>query len=235
MVIPKGFFPQQDTGLIIGVTEAAPDVSFARMSTLQQQAVGRGPEGSGRRSPSPRSSAPTGPTPPPTAGGSRSRSSRATSGMRTPHEIIARLQPKLGQVRRHRRVPAGGPGPPDRRRGRAARSTSTRWRTRTRPSSPPGRRSSLAKLRTLPELRNVATDQLGEGPVTLAQHRPRHRLAARHLHPGHRRHALRRVRPAPGLDDLHPAQPVPGHPRGESGSGDGPELPRPDLRPQRLG
>ena len=33
---PKGFFPQQDTGLILGVTQAGPDVSFTRMSELQQ-------------------------------------------------------------------------------------------------------------------------------------------------------------------------------------------------------
>jgi len=36
-VVPKGFFPQQDTGLIVGVTEAAPDVSFPRMMQLEQQ------------------------------------------------------------------------------------------------------------------------------------------------------------------------------------------------------
>ena len=30
-VIPKGFFPQQDTGLIIGTAEAAQDISFADM------------------------------------------------------------------------------------------------------------------------------------------------------------------------------------------------------------
>jgi hydrophobe/amphiphile efflux-1 (HAE1) family protein len=30
--IPKGFFPQQDTGLIIGTSEAAQDISFAQMS-----------------------------------------------------------------------------------------------------------------------------------------------------------------------------------------------------------
>ena len=29
VVVPKGFFPQQDTGLMIGVTEAAQDISFA--------------------------------------------------------------------------------------------------------------------------------------------------------------------------------------------------------------
>jgi multidrug efflux pump len=32
VVAPKGFFPQQDTGLIIGVAEAAPDISYAAMS-----------------------------------------------------------------------------------------------------------------------------------------------------------------------------------------------------------
>jgi multidrug efflux pump len=35
--IPKGFFPQQDTGAILGVSEAAPDVSFSRMMELQRQ------------------------------------------------------------------------------------------------------------------------------------------------------------------------------------------------------
>jgi multidrug efflux pump len=37
LVIPKGFFPVQDTGEIQGVTEAAQSVSFARMVQLQQQ------------------------------------------------------------------------------------------------------------------------------------------------------------------------------------------------------
>jgi multidrug efflux pump subunit AcrB len=31
LVIPKGFFPQQDNGLIVGTTEAAPDISYAAM------------------------------------------------------------------------------------------------------------------------------------------------------------------------------------------------------------
>jgi hydrophobe/amphiphile efflux-1 (HAE1) family protein len=34
-VIPKGFFPIQDTGLIIGTSEAAQDISFAEMSRKQ--------------------------------------------------------------------------------------------------------------------------------------------------------------------------------------------------------
>ena len=36
-VIPKGFFPPQDTGIIIGVTDAAQDVSFDAMKRLQMQ------------------------------------------------------------------------------------------------------------------------------------------------------------------------------------------------------
>jgi hydrophobe/amphiphile efflux-1 (HAE1) family protein len=35
-VIPKGFFPEQDTGLIIGVSEAAQDISFQAMAERQQ-------------------------------------------------------------------------------------------------------------------------------------------------------------------------------------------------------
>jgi multidrug efflux pump len=34
--IPKGFFPEQDTGAITAVTEAAPDVSFPKMMELQR-------------------------------------------------------------------------------------------------------------------------------------------------------------------------------------------------------
>jgi multidrug efflux pump len=37
--IPKGFFPQQDTGLIIGVTQGSSDASFASMARLQEQVL----------------------------------------------------------------------------------------------------------------------------------------------------------------------------------------------------
>jgi hydrophobe/amphiphile efflux-1 (HAE1) family protein len=36
-VVPPGLFPQQDTGLLMGATEAAQDVSFTRMFELQTQ------------------------------------------------------------------------------------------------------------------------------------------------------------------------------------------------------
>ena len=38
-VTPKGFFPQQDTGLMFGTTEASQDVSFADMARKQQEIV----------------------------------------------------------------------------------------------------------------------------------------------------------------------------------------------------
>ena len=40
IVMPKGFLPLQDTGLITAVTEAGTDVSFAEMQRRQQR--GRG-------------------------------------------------------------------------------------------------------------------------------------------------------------------------------------------------
>ena len=36
IAIPKGFFPQQDTGLITGISEAGQDVSFAEMMRRQE-------------------------------------------------------------------------------------------------------------------------------------------------------------------------------------------------------
>jgi len=36
IIIPKGFFPAQDTGTVIGISEAAQDVSFKQMMRIQQ-------------------------------------------------------------------------------------------------------------------------------------------------------------------------------------------------------
>jgi multidrug efflux pump len=36
-VTPRGYFPQDDTGLVMGWTNAAPDISFKAMAELQQQ------------------------------------------------------------------------------------------------------------------------------------------------------------------------------------------------------
>ena len=39
VVVPKGFFPQQDTGMLSGITEASQDISFAAMSALLVDAI----------------------------------------------------------------------------------------------------------------------------------------------------------------------------------------------------
>jgi hydrophobe/amphiphile efflux-1 (HAE1) family protein len=39
VIIPKGFFPQQDTGLIVGVSESSQDISFEAMMRRQSQLV----------------------------------------------------------------------------------------------------------------------------------------------------------------------------------------------------
>jgi hydrophobe/amphiphile efflux-1 (HAE1) family protein len=39
VLIPKGFFPNEDTGMVFGFTQASPDVSFMGMADLQQRAA----------------------------------------------------------------------------------------------------------------------------------------------------------------------------------------------------
>ena len=40
MAVPKGFFPRQDTGALLGITEAAPSVSYAAMAERQHRLAG---------------------------------------------------------------------------------------------------------------------------------------------------------------------------------------------------
>ena len=84
----------------------------------------------------------------------------------------------------------------------------------------------LAALRKMPELKDVNTDQQTAGLELDRRRRSRHRVAARRDHARHRQHALRRVRAAPGGDDVHAAQPVP------RGARD-PARARPDARRAR--
>ena len=97
MWIPKGFFPQQDTGLITAVSEASPDVSFSRMMELQQKAADIvrvdpdvesvasfiGSDGSNPTTSSGRMSITL-----------KTRKERGSSAS----EVIARLQPKLREL-----------------------------------------------------------------------------------------------------------------------------------------
>jgi len=97
LVIAKGFFPLQDTGLITGVTEAAPDVSFQRMASRQEalaEAVREDPDVATVAS----FIGPDGTNPTVNTGrlsiALKPRSERKANAS----EIIARLQPRLAQV-----------------------------------------------------------------------------------------------------------------------------------------
>ncbi|HXZ17099.1 MAG TPA: efflux RND transporter permease subunit [Roseiarcus sp.] len=164
-IIPKGFFPQQDTGILYGTTEAAQDTSFPEMHRLQEEAgkvvmadpavdtIGMG-LGAG-------------------VGSTGQNQGRMFIALK-PHDernvsifqVIARLRPKLAQIRGLRTylfaaqdVTVG------------ARFARTQFQYTLQDVyldelnawAP----KILDKLKTLPELRDVATDQQNAG-TTLA-------------------------------------------------------------------
>jgi multidrug efflux pump len=97
VLVPKGFFPQQDTGLILGISEASPDASFLRMVDRQRalaDVVLQDPDVQGLAS-----FIGADGTNPTTNSGRlnitlKPRSQRDASAA----EIIARLQPRVAQV-----------------------------------------------------------------------------------------------------------------------------------------
>ena len=161
-IVPKGFFPQQDTGLITGVTEAAPDVSFPRMLELEQQisdVVRKDPDvdhvvsfigadgtnatvNSGRLSIS-----------------LKPRGDRKSSS----DEIIARLKPALAQVTGvDTHLQSVQDLQVDSRVGRTQYQYTLEDADGTELDEWSGK--MLAKLRTLPQLTDVASDQQAAGP-----------------------------------------------------------------------
>ena len=159
VIIPKGFFPQQDVGLITATSEAAQDISFAAMKQ-RQEALGKivqaDPDvasvamaigGSGR------------------AGNNgnlfitlKPRDERTASAQ----QIIARLRPKLEKVEGARLFMQAAQ---DVRLG--GRPTRTQFEFTLQDANLDELNEwapkILAKMQTLPELRDVATDQQSEG------------------------------------------------------------------------
>ncbi|SER32961.1 hydrophobic/amphiphilic exporter-1, HAE1 family [Faunimonas pinastri] len=160
--IPKGFFPQQDTGLISGKSEAAQDISFAAMMAKQQELgaiVQKDPDvasiamniGSGGGGGSALN------------GGSvyitlKPRDERKS----TAEEVIARLRPQLDKVQGARLFLQAAQ---DVRVG--SRSSRTQYQyTLQGPDFAELNQWApkiLDKLKSLPELTDVATDQQTEG------------------------------------------------------------------------
>ena len=111
IVVPKGFFPVQDTGVILGISEAPQTVSFAAMAERQQALAQVDPAGS-RRSQSLSSFI-----------GIDGTNTTLNSG-----RIQINLKPlDERDVERQRRHPPAAAGA--RRRSRASRSSCSRCRT----------------------------------------------------------------------------------------------------------
>ena len=156
-LVPKGFFPQQDTGLIVAVTEAAPDVSFKRMMGLQQAiaaAVREDPDVATVAS----FIGPDGTNPTVNSGrlsiALKPRSERKASAA----EIIARLQARLAQVEGIRAFMQ-----PVQDLQIETRVSRTQYQYTLEDADPDELAIwaplVLEKLRALPELRDVASDQ----------------------------------------------------------------------------
>jgi HAE1 family hydrophobic/amphiphilic exporter-1 len=159
MLIPKGFFPQQDNGLITATSEAAQDISFADMKRHQEElgkivmddpdvaTVAMAIGGSGR------------------AGNNgnlfitlKPRSERGASAQ----QIIARLRPKLEKVEGARLFMQAAQ---DVRLG--GRPTRTQFEFTLQDANLEELNEwapkVLGKMQTLGELRDVATDQQSKG------------------------------------------------------------------------
>src|SRR5258707_1218314 len=166
VIIPKGFFPQQDTGLIIGTSETAQDVSFAEMARRQMalaEVVSRDPD-----------VATIGMTAGSSAGQTQNngrlfitlkpRDQRSASAS----QIINRLRPQIAKVQDAalflqpaQDINVGG------------RPTRTLYQY-TLQDADVGELNQwapkiYAKLKTLPELRDVATDQQTGGATLTLQ------------------------------------------------------------------
>jgi HAE1 family hydrophobic/amphiphilic exporter-1 len=164
-IIPKGFFPQQDNGFLTGVSEAAQDISFAEMERHQEalsEIVQADPAvdsiamfiG---------------------GGGTALNSGRMYITLKPREErdvdaeqIIARLRPKLAKVEGARLYLQASQ---DVRLGGRATRTQFEYTLQDANLAELNEWAPkiLEKLKTLPELRDVATDQQTEGTTLQLQ------------------------------------------------------------------
>jgi HAE1 family hydrophobic/amphiphilic exporter-1 len=165
VIIPKGFFPQQDTGLITSITEAGQDVSFEQMTRIQEE-IGRIVQAD----PDVASVAMA------IGGGGNALNNGRMYITLTPRDdrkanaqqIIARLRPQFDKLVGARVFMQAAQ---DVRLG--GRATRTQFEYTLQDSNLDELNSwapkILQKMRTLPMLRDVATDQQTEGTtLTLA-------------------------------------------------------------------
>ena len=210
-LVPKGYFPQQDTGRLIGSLQADQSVSFQAMTQKLRQmmaivqadpavehVVGYTGVGSGGGFGQINT-------------GSVFVSLKPISERPPIDQVIARLRPKLAQVPGGRLFLLRRPGYP-RRRPAKQRAIPVHAAVRQRrgpchldAEAGPGARAQRGARRR--QLRSAA-ERVGDR----SRHRPRHRLAAWHYAGANRQYALRCLWPASGVRHLQRDQSVPrGH------------------------
>ena len=214
VVIPKGFFPQQDTGQIVGITEAAEDISFPAMAQRQQALVDILLKDPAIESVS-NYIGPGGPTATLNQGRVFIVLKPGNQRDASADQVINRLRPKLAQDPGHHPLHAGGAGHHDRRapdQDPVPIHADRRRFDRARPLVGDLRREDGEHPR-----RHRCRQRPGQWRADAQRHRQsRGRLELRHPALDDRQRARRRLRPAHRLDHLHPAQPVSRRARGRS-------------------
>ena len=148
IIIPKGFVPIQDTGLIAGTTDAAPDVSFENMSILQQRIAKHHRPGPRRDLGESALSGSATKIRPSTAAGSTSTSARRIAGMLRRRRSWDRLNAAVATGARYIAAFAISAGHPDRYPPDARRNTSMSCRVLTKRSCDAGPTSCFRRCRS---------------------------------------------------------------------------------------
>ncbi len=202
VIVPKGFFPQQDTGQMIGGIQADQRISFQAMSAKLRRATAIVQA-------DPAVESVVGFT-----GGRGTNSANVFVGLkplgqRDPiSDVMTRLRPKLAAIPGARLYlfprqdfSMGGRQSFSQYQytlqGRHQRGT-----LHLDPEAPGGDAEG-------PDLHRRDLGPAAGRPGDAPRHRPADRLPLRPDPGPDRQHPLRRLRPAPGLDDLQPAEPVP--------------------------
>ncbi len=212
VVVPKGFFPVQDTGVILGITDAPQDISFQAMAQ-RQQALARvildddaveslssfiGIDGTNA-----------------TLNSGRIQINLKPLAVRriSASDVIRRLGPAVARVDGISLFmqPVQDLTVED-------RVSRTQFQYTLEDADPVELSEWVPKnprqAQDPPRAARRGQRPTGRRPASQARHRPRHRGAPGHQHPGGRRRPVRRLRPTPGLHDVHSAQPVSRHSRG---------------------
>ena len=138
---------------------------------------------------------------------------RAEAAGRAPasrsQQVIGRLRPKLNAGRRRPALSAAGDRTSGSAGARATRNTSTPCKATTPTSIYEWAPKLEAALQQAAAADRCQSRPAAKGARDRSGHRPGDRGAARAHRQPDRQHALRRLRPAPGVGDLRRAQPIP--------------------------